>query len=694
MGFQIAVDVGGTFTDGVLLDDTTDTMWVAKALTTPADPGDGIATVVQMLLDQNPYAPDVERVVHGTTLITNTLLERKGVKTALVVTQGAEDALDIRREMRYDTYDLSATYPQPLIPPAQRFTIGERLGPAGEVRRPLDPEELEAIGRRLASSDHASVAICFLHACVNDAHEREAADVLKAMLPDRTISLSSEVANEVGEYERMSTVAANAYVQPIVERYMKVLAQRLAGLGVSGRLDIMMSHGGFTDAAVAARFPIRLLESGPAGGVLSAINCAGGEGIERTLAFDMGGTTAKSCVSTGGQPAITHVFEFARVRRFKRGSGLPAVSPSIDLIEIGAGGGSLARISALGLMQVGPESAGAEPGPACYGLGGTEPTVTDADLVLGYLDADDFLGGAMVLDTGNARAALAGLGARLGLDADATAVGIHDIVNETMAAAARTHIAERGHDSRGFTLVATGGAGPVHAVDVARRLRITRVLCPLASGVGSCLGFLAAPARAGRSWSRVERLAALDRTDLAERMAAARWGISDELARANVTPGEITWQTTAEMRYLGQGAGVQVDLLGAAPAQSDHDTLLAAFEREYLRLYGRLVPGGVPELVTWRVSGQSERRQRRYAFPGAAPSGAMPAPQSARSIYIPGLRTRADVPVFERRRLPFGVTFPAPAIVTEPESTLVVAHEGIVTVLPSGTIEVRLEAAP
>lgn len=263
-----------------------------------------------------------------------------------------------------------------------------------------------------------------------------------------------------------------------------------------------------------------------------------------------------------------------------------------------------------------------------------------------------------------------------------------------MAAAARTHIAERGHDSRGFTMVATGGAGPVHAVDVARRLRITRVLCPLASGVGSCLGFLAAPARAGRSWSRVERLASLDHMDLAVRIGAARSGIADELAQANVAPAAITWQTTAEMRYLGQGAGVPVDLVGAAAAQLDRDTLLAAFEREYARLYGRLVPGGVPELVTWRVSGQSERRQRRYAFPGAATSGALPAPRSMRNIYMPGSRSRADVPVFERRLLPFGAAFPAPAIITEPESTLVVAHPGTVTVLPSGTIEVRLEAAP
>ena len=691
MPYQVAVDVGGTFTDGVLLDDQSDTIWVAKVLTTPADPGEGIATVVRLLLAQVPGDTAIDRVVHGTTLITNTLLERKGARTALVVTEGAEDALDIRREFRYDTYDLAATYPAPLVPSEDRYPVQERMGPRGERWRSLDCGRLAEIGRSLAQSGHAAFAICFLHASVDGAHEREALDTLRPLLPGHSFSLSSEVASEVGEYERMSTTVANAYVQPVVERYMRALGQRLAGLGITGRLDIMVSHGGITDAATAARFPIRLLESGPAGGVLSAINCAGGEGIGKVLAFDMGGTTAKSCVSVDGAPAVTHVFEFARVRRFKRGSGLPAVSPSIDLIEIGAGGGSIAKLSALGLMQVGPESAGAEPGPACYGLGGTEPTVTDADLVLGYLDPDTFLGGTMRLDTGRARDALARLGSKLGLDADAVAVGIHEIVNENMAAAARTHIAERGHDARGFTLVATGGAGPVHAVDVARRLRIGRVLCPLASGVGSCLGFLAAPARADRSWSRVERLDVLDHADLGERIGAARAGITVDLAAARVAEDAIHWQTTAEMRYLGQGASLPVDFGSLHPRELTHVRLHAAFEAEYQRLYGRLVPGGVAELVTWRISGHSGRQQRHYVFTATQPEGGAPAAGKRRFVYVPSRKAREEVPVYERRALPLGATFAAPAVIVEPESTLVVAHPGRVTVLPNGTIEIRLD---
>jgi N-methylhydantoinase A len=692
VAYQIAVDVGGTFTDGVLLDDETDTIWVAKALTTPADPGDAIARVVEMLLAQRPNASraPVGRVVHGTTLITNTLLERKGVKTALVVTRGAEDTLDIRREMRYDTYDLAATFPEPLVPRDARFPVSERLGPTGAVRRPLDRAEIEAIGRRLAESDIAAVAICFLHASVDGSHERAAAEILRRVAPQCSYSLSSEVASEVGEYERMSTAVANAYVQPIVEHYLQVLGRRLAGLDVDGRLDIMVSHGGFTEAEVAARYPIQLLESGPAGGVLSAINCASIEGIDRVLAFDMGGTTAKSCVSIGGAPAITHIFEFARVRRFKRGSGLPAVSPSIDLIEIGAGGGSIARLNALGLLQVGPESAGAEPGPACYGLGGTEPTVTDADLLLGYLDAESFLGGKMRLSFEHARRALADLGTTIGRSTEDAAWGIHDIVNENMAAAARTHIAEQGHDARGFTLVATGGAGPVHAVDVAQRLRIPRVLCPIASGVGSCLGFLAAPARADRSWSRIELVTSFDQAELGRRIDAARRGIAADLARAEIRADEVKWRTAAEIRYLGQGASLEIDL-GDGEALPTSALLLQRFEAEYKRLYGRTVPGGVPEIRQVTISGQSRREQRRYVFPRGSHGAPSAEAVGRRKIYLPTERGFATVPVYDRYRLPMGTVLQAPAVIVEPESTLVVGHKARVAVRESGTIEVSLE---
>jgi N-methylhydantoinase A len=692
MAYQIAVDVGGTFTDGVLLDDATNAIWVAKSLTTPSDPGVAILRVVDLLLEQigGDAHSIVDRVVHGTTLITNTLLERKGVATALLVTKGTEDTLAIRREMRYDTYDLDATFPEPLILADNVIGVNERLGADGSERRAIDADQLETIAQELAKKDVAAVAICFLHACVDGAHEREVLEAIRRHAPDRSYSISSEVAGEVGEYERMSTVAANAYVQPIVDKYLESLSKRLGQRGIDARLDIMVSHGGFTEAEVAARFPIQLLESGPAGGVLSAINCAEGEKVSHILAFDMGGTTAKSCVAVGGKPEITHIFEFARVRRFRRGSGLPAIAPSIDLIEIGAGGGSIAKLSVLGTLQVGPESASSEPGPACYGLGGEDATVTDADLVLGYLDPDNFLGGKMKLDVDKAKHAMSKIGQSLNLTSEQVAIGIHDIVNENMASAARTHIAERGFDARRFTLVSTGGAGPVHAVDVAHRLRIKRIICPVASGVGSCLGFLAAPARADRSWSRVERIATIDRDELMKRLQQNQATIIDELSKAGIKSDAITWEVSAEIRYLGQGAAVGVKFGGVPFDSLTPDVITSAFEEEYRRLFSRLVPGGIPEIVTWRLTGESGLSQRKYVLTSRGATTLDDALIGVRTIYLPAVKRYESVPVYNRYKLPFGSTLAAPALIVEPESTLVVAHQGTINVCETGTIEVLL----
>lgn len=609
----------------------------------------------------------------------------------MIVTRGTEDALDIRREMRYDTYDLASTYPEPLVPSEQRFPVNERIGPDGSVWDPLPKKEIEALGRKIAKSDVEAVAICFLHSCVDGRHERAAASLLRKLAPKCSFSISSEVANEVGEFERMSTVSANAYVQPIVEHYLGALTGRLKKAGAGDRLDIMVSNGGFTQAELAARTPIHLLESGPAGGVLSAINCASLEGVDRALAFDMGGTTAKSCVTVGGTPEITHTFEFARVRRFKKGSGHPAVSPSIDLIEIGAGGGSIAKLSPLGLLQVGPESSGSEPGPACYGLGGEDPTVTDADLVLGYLDADDFLGGKMKLDEGKARRALAKLGKKLGLSDVETARGIHEIVSENMAAAARTHIAEKGYDARTFTLVATGGAGPVHAIDVARRLRIAKVLCPIASGVGSCLGFLAAPARSDRSWSRIEVVDELNLKQLVARLGEARVEITGDLQQADIARKDIVWRTAAEMRYLGQGASVEVNFGNDLPENLTREKLKSAFEASYAKLYGSVVPSGIPEVVTWRISGQSSRTQRHYAFPERKGSAVSAKPHGERQIYLPAEKRDQLVPVYDRYTLVPGLRFAGPAIIREPESTLVIGHKAKIEVLKSGAVQIDLE---
>lgn len=687
MGLRLAIDVGGTFTDGVLLDDTSGRIWLAKSLTTYADPGDAIAIVSNSLLAQHGEAGDVDQLVHGTTLITNTLLERKGVRTALVTNEGLEDTLDIRRELRFDTYDLAIGFPQPLAAREDRYAVTARLAPDGTEWCAIDDHALDNVSGEIVGSGAAAVAVCLLHSPVCGRHEKRVKEVLEAASPNLPVSLSSDVAGELGEYERMSTTVANAYVQPIVEKYMQTLKSRFEEQGISARLDVMVSNGGFTTAQQAAQYPIRLLESGPAGGVISAINCALAHDTTHVLAFDMGGTTAKSCVAVNGVPDITHVFEFAREKRFKKGSGLPAVAPSIDLIEIGAGGGSIARQNALGLMQVGPDSAGSEPGPACYGLGGQDPTVTDSDLVLGYLDPDGFLGGAMQLDVGKARSALAQAGAQVGLDAVAAAWGVHDIVNENMASAARTHIAEKGLDARRFTLVATGGAGPVHAVDVARRLRIRRILCPIASGVGSCLGFLAAPARGDRTWSRLERADESDLSALMKRIRQARDEIGVELAESGVDQDSIQWHCAAEMRYLGQGASLEVKINRIEEISAD--ILIENFLTLYEKDFGRTVPGGIPEVVTWRVWGIAGEGVRYYRLgDNEEPNGVATA---IRTIYLPQHKAYEDVAVYARKSLSPGSKLRGPCIVTEAESTLVVAHEADVSVLNDGTIEVLLD---
>ncbi|EJN06738.1 hydantoinase/oxoprolinase family protein [Phyllobacterium sp. YR531] len=686
MTLRIAIDVGGTFTDGVLLDDETGKIWLAKSLTTYVDPGNAIATVTRELLEQYGTAKDVSQVVHGTTLITNSLIERKGVKTALVTTTGMRDALDIRRELRYDTYDLGLTYPKPLVDREDRHEISARLGPDGSEWAAVSSDEVSAVAAKLHADKVGAVAVCFLHSPVSSRHEEEVRSILAEALPGVPVSISSEVSGSIGEYERMSTTVANAFVQPLVKTYLERLRSRFTEGGIDGRLDIMVSNGAFTTAVQAGEFPIRLLESGPAGGVLSAINCGMLQNADNILAFDMGGTTAKSCVAVNGRPEITHTFEFAREKRFKKGSGLPAQTPSIDLIEIGAGGGSIAKINPLGLLQVGPESAGSEPGPACYSLGGENPTVTDADLILGHLDPDGFLGGTMKLDGSKAMQALAKLGSSVGLDALETARGINEIVNENMAAAARTHIAEKGLDARRFTLIATGGAGPVHAVDVARRLRIRRVLCPIASGVGSCLGFLVAPTRADRAWSKVEAVENLDRETLAARVAAAKNEIVDEITATGAHANSINWNLCVEMRYLGQGANVEVVLNPAVTASKQE--LTEKFLEEYTSVFGRIVPGGIPEVVTWRVWGVSGETVRRFELGSTSRAHGE---ATRRSLYIPEKNAMEEVEVLQRASLPPGTKLRGPCIITEKESSLIVSHSADVQILDDGTIEVVLD---
>jgi len=698
MGYRIAVDIGGTFTDGVIEKVSGGQIYLAKRLTTPSDPGDALSNVVSDLLAAvaahtagGKVAAEVTDVIHGSTLVTNSLIERKGAPTALVATAGTADLIDIRREVRYDLYDLDIEMPEPLVPVERRFEIVERTTADGAI---LERPELDAITRLIAdlrAANVQSVAVSLLHSCVNAANENEVGTALRHAFPGMCVSLSSRVACEIREYERTSTTIANAYVQPIVKRYLGELESRLRQAGINANLRMMASSGGSTSVAAAAEVPISTIESGPAGGVLSAANAGRAVGFNDVLAFDMGGTTAKICTIVSGVPSIVHAFEAARVRRFKKGSGLPLLVASIDLIEIGAGGGSIARTSELGLLTVGPQSAGAEPGPACYGQGGENTTVTDADLALGYLNPDYFLGGRMVLDLDAAKRALGALGKRLKLPAESVAKGIFNVVNEAMAGAARVHIAEKAQDPRRFTLVATGGAGPVHAVEIARKLRVPRVLFPIAAGTGSCLGFLAAPVRVDRSWSKSARIDAIEWTELAGVVSGLKADAEAELNAAAPRDAEVDWQLLVEMRYAGQGANLTVAFPFRALDAAFRADLTEAFQRKYQENYGGLLPSGTPEVVTWRVVGATRQDVRHFVWPARQDRQSAPRPKTRRVIFCTETDTFEEVPVYERYAVPAGSCLEGPLILEEEESTIVVPMAAQVEILENLSVLVRLE---
>ncbi|HEX2480586.1 MAG TPA: hydantoinase/oxoprolinase family protein, partial [Methylomirabilota bacterium] len=495
MVYRVGSDIGGTFTDLILASEDGQTFQVGKVLTTPERPDDAVIAGIESVLAATGVAPgQVSHVLHGTTLFTNAIIERKGARTALVTTRGFRDAVEIAREHRYDMYDLYMQRPRPLAPRHLRFELDERVLASGTVRRPMDPEQVRRLADRLRAERIEAVGVCLLHAYANPTHERLAGIILREALPEVAVTLSSELVPEIREYERTSTTLANVYVQRLAQRYLERLGQRLRHAGVAGGLFIMQSNGGLCEADTGGRYPVRLIESGPAAGALAAAHYGALLGHRDLLSFDMGGTTAKACVIADGEPLVSPEFEIDRRYHFKKGSGLPIKVPVIEMIEIGTGGGSIARVDALRRLRVGPESAGARPGPAAYSLGGTEPTVTDADLVLGYLDPDFFLGGQMRLDREAARRAIAErVGRPLGLDLVEAAWGIHQLANENMAGAARIHAIERGKDVERFPIFAFGGAGPVHAFGVARILRSPRVIYPLGAGVTSAVGFLVAP---------------------------------------------------------------------------------------------------------------------------------------------------------------------------------------------------------
>jgi len=687
---RIGVDIGGTFTDLVWVDEATGEIRVDKLLTTPKDPSQAVEEgVVTLLNEAGASARAVRALIHGTTLATNALIERKGARVGLLTTAGFRDAVEIGREGRYDMYDLFIDPPVPLVPRQLRLEVAERMKADGSVLRPLDESRARTAIRRLSELGVEAVAICLLHSYRNPAHEQTLARLCGELLPGVPVSCSSDVVPEIREYERTSTTSANVYVMPLMARYLDDLERKLQGLGIAGPLYVMMSAGGIATPETAKRVPIRLVESGPAAGALAAARMARQVGEDRLLSFDMGGTTAKACVIDRGEPLLAREFEVARADRFKRGSGLPIRVPVVELIEIGAGGGSIARIDRMGLLKVGPDSAGADPGPACYGAGGREPTVTDADLLLGYLDPDFFLGGRMRLDVEAARRAVEEQVARpMGLSLTEAAWGIHRVVNENMAAAARVHGIERGKDLRGYPLFAFGGAGPVHAWQVGRILRVPRVLIPSGAGALSAYGLLAAPL-------------AFDFVRTApQRMADADWDRINRLFKemetegrrivhgAGVAEGDVVVRRSAEMRYLGQGHEVDVPIPLGRLGSASLETITASFEAAYRLLYSR-TPQGVPlEALNWRTvvsgpapQGLGEVVRATSATRETAQVASVPTrTKSSRKAYFPETGGYVETPVYDRYALGPGSRLAGPAIIEERESTTVVGPGATVAV--------------
>jgi N-methylhydantoinase A len=687
---RMGVDIGGTFTDVVI--EVEGKQFSTKVLTTYIAPENAIIDGLHQVCAKAGVAPsDIGQIIHGTTLATNALIERRGAKTALITTEGFRDVIEMRTESRFEQYDLNLTLPEPLIPRQSRFSISERVDATGGVLVDLNRAEVEAVANQLNAAGYESIAVGLIHSYLNPYHERMVRDVLAEKLPDVMVSLSSEVSPQMREYERFNTVVANAYIKPLMKSYLGRLKGRLEDEGANCSVFLMHSGGGIISIESAADFPVRLVESGPAGGAVFAANTAARYGLDKVLSFDMGGTTAKICLIKNQTPKTSRVFEVARTYRFKKGSGMPISIPVIDMVEIGAGGGSLAHIDSMRQIRVGPESAGSEPGPACYGRGGDKPAVTDADLVLGKLDPNNFAGGSIQLHADSSADALVNvLGKTLDMDAQTAAFGLAEVVDENMANAARVHAVENGEDLSEYTMIAFGGAAPLHAGRLCEKLGVDRLLVPTGAGVGSAIGFLRAPFSFEANRSVYMKLSDF-KPDVIKSLLTELQDEATGFVRSCDATSDIISEFKVYMRYTGQGWEIPISLSAEQAMLPDADTFLKLFEADYSALFGRTVDGMDVEITVWSVNATTPPEQVAQIALASDTGAATVAGQ--RALFDPALATVSDAQVVLRNDMKTGQTVQGPAVVTEDETTIIVPSSRQVTAQPDGTIDMTTKGA-
>lgn len=680
--FRIGVDIGGTFTDIVAVRENSGEKFNGKVLTTPMNPSEGVLQGVSEIIKKHNINPENCRIIHGTTLVANALIERKGVETALLTTEGFKDVLEIGREWRYDLFSLDLEMPNPIVPRHLRFEIKERLDYKGDILVSLDQNELILIAKKLAKLNIRTLAIVFMHSFKNSIHEELAKNIFNKYAPNINLCLSSSVSPEIGEYERTSTTVANAYVQTIFKSYIDALVKGLKKIGIKNDLFLMLSDGGIVHQKTAVEYPIRLVQSGPAGGAQAATLYGRSTNSNDVLCFDMGGTTAKACLIENGKPSRTTVFEVARVYRFAKGSGLPLQVPVIDMIEIGAGGGSIARIDDMGLIQVGPDSSGSFPGPACYNLGGKHPTVTDSDLVLGYLDAENFLGGDMKLEKKLAEQAIKTFIAEpMKISVLEAAWAIHEIVTENMSQAASIHALEKGRKIEKYTMIPIGGAGPVHACSLMSKMNLNKMISPPDAGVASAIGMTASPNSFELVQADMQQLELLNFTKMKKAFLDMEKKGTKLLLQTGTNKKHISINNSTLMRYIGQGYEIEVPLNKEVLSLKNIKNIKLEFEKVYQNLFGRIEKMPM-EIISWRTIASGPLPNFSLNFNVKKKSLSK---EKKRKVFFGGKKFN-DTIVLDRSALSKNFKSIGPLIIEERESTLVIPPNFKVQMHESGNL--------